>query len=90
MLTSSDGRPESGGGLGPTRRVKEVRYADTNNAYSVLLNGSGSVKLYKWVRGKRSTVATGSYTVATPNALKVKLSGTGITVWVDGSQKIHP
>jgi len=66
-----------------------VRYVDTNNGYQVLMKSTGDIYLLRWINGKYESAATGTYTTASSVAVKVKVDGTSIEVWVDGTREIN-
>jgi len=65
-----------------------ARYTDPNNAYRVRLTSTG-IALSKSVKGFSSTIASGSFLPSGAQAVKIKLSGTSIKVWVGGTQYIN-
>jgi len=52
-----------------------VRYADPDNGYRVRLDSGGTAYLTVFSVGKATQLATGSFTVASPMAVKIKFSG---------------
>jgi len=67
-----------------------VRYLDGDNWYRLLLDyngGTPKARVQLMLKGKLSTLESVSYTDAASVALKVKVAGSSIKSWVDGSLK---
>ena len=60
-----------------------LRYLDPDNWYRVLLHDTGRGFLEKSLHGSISRVATFAYTTGTWRSVKIKASGSALTVWVD-------
>lgn len=68
-----------------------VRYSDPNNAYRVRLSSGqffNTVYLHKVDRGRRTSLASSTYTGSSV-AVKIKVNGISIKVWIDGTLKIN-
>ena len=66
-----------------------VRYNNTNNGYRITLTSAGGIGLSSYDRGQGTAGFSAGYTPAASVAVKIKVSGTSIKVWVDGSLKIN-
>ena len=65
-----------------------VRYTDSNNGYRIRLDGT-NIALHSVQNGKYTSVGSTAYTTAASVAVKIKLGGTSIKAWVDGTLKIN-
>lgn len=64
------------------------RYTDANNGYKLLLAASGGLQLYSYKADKLPRLWTPEqYTADSSVAVKIKVSGTSLKVWVDGTLK---
>ena len=65
-----------------------VRLRDRANGYRIRLDSGGNIKLQTVVTGLVSDVASTTYT-GTDVALRIKVNGTAIKAWVDGTLEIN-
>ncbi len=64
-----------------------VRFTDVDNGYRIWISGQlGAIELEKFNKGTRTVLHSGSHSGTAPTAaVKVKVSGTSIKVWVAGT-----
>jgi hypothetical protein len=83
---SAEPKPFSGGG-GAWAEL-QVRNSDPDNHYAVRFDDSAdTVTVYKILRGKRTTLGTGSFT-GTPSVLGVGVVGATLRAWTDGTLRV--
>jgi RHS repeat-associated protein len=64
------------------------RYIDSNNGYMVKVDtDTNSARLFLWENGSRSLLSTANSFPGVSASVKIKVSGTSIKVWFDGSLK---
>ncbi len=63
-----------------------VWFTDMDNGYRVFLGGTSStIELVEFHKGRVTTLASGTHFAMTSAAVKIKVNGTSIKVWVDGN-----